>query len=243
MDELENELEHRSSRSQTTKLWVDVVIRPVFIIMLYCRASHQSDWLLHLKATEMMLPYMFAAHKYNNSRYVLYYLRSMQWLNPVIVRKFCTMQQSLHHTAGLWNGEWSDMFLETTWMRRGHGPGGIIGSAENPQTMVTWVYSMDALKTLTGDLKKVSDNEDGEVRQKHKEEFPGRISSDGADRRAIRLALASFIDPLNPDSHGNGSLLNIGSGKVANPEVNVDKEVEIGTSMLAEFEASWPEGF
>ena len=153
------------------------------------------------------------------------------------------MQQSLHHTAGLWNGEWSDMFLETTWMRRGHGPGGIIRSAENPQTMVTWVSSMDAVKTLTGDLKKGSDNEDGEVRQKHKEEFPGRISSDGADRRAIRLALASFIDPLNPDSHGNGSLLNIVSGNVANPEVNVDKEVEIGTSMLAEFEASWPEGF
>ena len=81
------------------------------------------------------------------------------------------------------------------------------------------------------------------MRQKHKEEFPGRISSDEADRRAIRLTLASFIDPLNPDSYGNGLLLNIVSGKVANPEVNVDKEVEIGTSMLDEFEASRPEGF
>ena len=86
------------------------------------------------------------------------------------------------------------MFIETTWMRKGHGPGGIIGSTENPQTMATWVHDMDAVMALTGDLKKMSDNEVGEVWQKPKEEFPGRISSDGADRRAIRLALASFID-------------------------------------------------
>ena len=63
MEDLEKELEQRSSQSRTTKMWVDIVIRPVLIIMLYCRASHENDWLLHLKATEMMIPYMFAAHK------------------------------------------------------------------------------------------------------------------------------------------------------------------------------------
>ncbi|KAG0715704.1 hypothetical protein GWK47_011350 [Chionoecetes opilio] len=92
-----------------------------------------SDWLLHLKATEMMLPYMFAAHKYNYSRYGLYYVRSMTRIQPDILAKFYKGQQSLRHTAGLWNGEWSDMFIETTWMRKGHGPGGIIGNTENPK--------------------------------------------------------------------------------------------------------------
>ena len=45
------------------------------------------------------------------------------------------------------------MFIETTWMRKGHGPGGIIGMTESPHTIATWVYSMDATMTLTDDLK------------------------------------------------------------------------------------------
>ena len=243
MEDLEEELKKRSSQSRTTKMWVEVVIRPVLIIMLYCRASHESDWLLHLKATEMMLPYMFAAHKYNYSRYGLYYVRSMTRIQPDILAKFCRGEQSLHHTAGLWNGEWSDMFIETTWMRKGHGPGGIIGNTETPQTMATWVYSMDAVMTLTGDLKRMGNHDDDKMKEKHKEEFPSRIKHDGDDRRAIRQALASFVDPLDPESHGGGLLLNIVSGKVANPEVNVDNSVNLGMTMMTQFETSWPEGF
>ena len=49
------------------------------------------------------------------------------------------------------------MFIETNWTRKVHGPGGIIGMTENPQTMARWVYSMDAAMTLTGDLKKIID--------------------------------------------------------------------------------------
>eukprot|EP00745_Piridium_sociabile_P037812 TRINITY_DN68984_c0_g1_i6.p1 TRINITY_DN68984_c0_g1~~TRINITY_DN68984_c0_g1_i6.p1 ORF type:complete len:1121 (+),score=248.01 TRINITY_DN68984_c0_g1_i6:81-3443(+) len=244
MEDLEEELQKRSLQSRTSKMWISVVIRPVLIIMLYCRSSHESDWLLHLKATEMMLlPYMFAAHKYNYSRYGLYYVRSMTRLHPDILAQFCKGQQSLHHTAGLWNGQWSDMFIETTWMRKGHGPGGIIGNTEKPQTMATWVYSMDAVMTLTGDLKRMGDHDEKETQEKHKEEFPSRINQDGDDRRAIRQALATFIDPLDPESHGGGSLLNIVSGKVADPEVNVDNSIDLGKVMLTEFESSWPEGF
>ena len=31
---------------------------------------------------------------------------------------------------GLWNGIPSDQFIETTWMKRGKGPGGIIGDTK-----------------------------------------------------------------------------------------------------------------
>ena len=92
---------------------------------------------------------MFAANKYNYSRYGLFYVRSMTWLRPEILDRFCQGQQSLHHTAGIYNGQWSDMFIETNWTKKGRGPGGIIGMTENPQTMASWVYSMDATMTLT----------------------------------------------------------------------------------------------
>ena len=38
------------------------------------------DWPLRIKTAEDMLPYMFAAHKYNYDRYGLFYVRSMTWL-------------------------------------------------------------------------------------------------------------------------------------------------------------------
>jgi len=41
------------------------------------------DWPLRInpiKTAEDMLPYMFAAHKYNYDRYGLFYVRYMTWL-------------------------------------------------------------------------------------------------------------------------------------------------------------------
>ena len=55
-------------------------------------------------------------------------MRSMTWLGPEILVGFSREEQSLHYNAGLHNGHWGDMFIETNWMRKGHGPGGIIGT-------------------------------------------------------------------------------------------------------------------
>ena len=159
-------------------------------MMRFCRASHEGDWPLHISTAEAMLPYMFAANKHNYNRYGLYFVRSMTWLDPEILDKFCEGQQSLHHNAGLYNGQWSDMFIETNWMRKGHGPGGVISMTENPQTMATWVYSMNATMTLMGDLKKMTGDEET-LQTTHKEESPSRIRRDGDDRRSLQAALAS----------------------------------------------------
>ena len=68
-NELENELDWLASESRTAKLWVDMIIKPTFLMMRFCRASHEGDWALHIQTAESMLPYMFAAHKHNYSRY------------------------------------------------------------------------------------------------------------------------------------------------------------------------------
>ena len=72
-------------------------------------------------------------------------------------------------------------------MRKGHGPDGINGMTENPQTMASWVYSIDATMTLTGDLNKMS-GDDANVQTTHKEEAESRINRDGHDRhRCVQL--------------------------------------------------------
>ena len=127
-------------------------------------------------------------------------------------------------------------------MKMGHGPGGIIGTTEQPQTMATWIYSMDATMTLTGDLQKMSGNDDV-VQMTHKEESLSRIKRDGYDRESLRKTLLSSISPMAPDTHGTEALLNIHSGQEAQPNVNVDRAFDIGTAQLVHFEKSWPEGF
>ncbi len=73
------------------------------------------------------------------------------------------------------------MFIETNLTKKVRGPGGIIGMTENPQTMASWVYSMDATTTLTGDLNKMS-GDDAHVQTTHKEKTESRINRDGHDR-------------------------------------------------------------
>ena len=41
-------LETEASKRQTTKLWVDVLIKPVLLTMMFVRAECEGDWPLHL---------------------------------------------------------------------------------------------------------------------------------------------------------------------------------------------------
>ncbi len=66
-----------SSQSPTAKLWVDNVIQPVLLMMMFTRAERESDWHLHLYTTHKMVDYFFAAGHINYAQYGTYYLHSM----------------------------------------------------------------------------------------------------------------------------------------------------------------------
>lgn len=59
----------------------------------------------------------------------------------------------MHHQSGLWNGIWSDLFIETTYMCYGHSPSGIIGSTQNVSTMAIWAFSHSTLTQIIHDLQ------------------------------------------------------------------------------------------
>ena len=88
MEKLEAELEDLSSKSKTCKMWVDLIIKPTFLLMLHSRSDHEGDFALHLYAAKQMLPLIFAANKHNYARYDLYYIKSMNWLSPEIEQRF-----------------------------------------------------------------------------------------------------------------------------------------------------------
>ena len=49
-------LETEASKSQTTKLWVDVLIKYVLLTMIFVRAEREVDWPLHLATYQQMQP-------------------------------------------------------------------------------------------------------------------------------------------------------------------------------------------
>lgn len=240
--DLQKCLDDVAAKTRTAKLWVDCLIRPVFTILKYVRAERESDWPLHLETVAEMMPLFFAAGHYNYARYGLYYLRSMQAM-PVEVRKhFMDGQHTMHHTTGLFNGIWSDMAIETTFMRYGKGRNGIIGLTLNPGSLKTWAYSLHICNGIVNDLNEMRD-ETPATHTSHKEEMKARIKTDAKDRKALQDKLQLCIDPLSSDEHPN-ELVNIVSGKVvAHPSVNVDRAVALGETQMTSFEASWPDGF
>ena len=86
---------------------------------MFVRSEREGDWPLHLATYKQMLPYFFAAGHVNYARYGLCYLREMERLLQEMLSYFMKGEHVMHHSAGLWNGIWSDMMIETTFMRYG----------------------------------------------------------------------------------------------------------------------------
>ena len=67
-DNLMKVLDNKSQESRTTKLWVENLIKPVMLMMMFVRAEREADWPLHLFCVKEMLPYFFGAGHFNYAR-------------------------------------------------------------------------------------------------------------------------------------------------------------------------------
>jgi len=134
MEDLLRVLDDLSENSRTARLWTDCVIIPVFNMMRYIRAERVSDWSLHVAVVRDMVALFFAASHLNYARYGLYYLRTMEQLPDDARDCFLRGEHTMHHIPGIFNGIWSDMAIDTTFMHYGHGRSGIINVTLKPET-------------------------------------------------------------------------------------------------------------
>lgn len=119
---LMNELSTKAEASRTANYhWVNNLILPVFLMMIFVRGEREGDWALHLWAVNEMLPYFFASgHIIYCARYGMVYLRSMEKVNGEILERFMKGEHIQHHTKGIWNGMWTDMERHLCGMDMGH---------------------------------------------------------------------------------------------------------------------------
>lgn len=97
-------LEDLASQSCTIKLWVDTLIKPVLIMMLFIRTEREADWPLCSSATTMMMSF-FSGH-FSYARYCLYYCHSLSKLPGPVQDKSMMGNYVMHHQRGIWHGLW-----------------------------------------------------------------------------------------------------------------------------------------
>ena len=151
---------------------------PVFVILKYTRAEREADWALHLDTVKDMVPLFFSAGHVHYARYALYYLRTVEGLPDGIRAQFINGQQTMHHNACLFNGIWSDMANETTFVRYCDGQSWIIGITLKPETLKTCAYSLHTCHGTIDDLSEMRNNERPSAQTSHKKETAAKKSKE-----------------------------------------------------------------
>ncbi|KAH3748039.1 hypothetical protein DPMN_182476 [Dreissena polymorpha] len=74
----------------------------------------------------------------------------------------------MRHVPGVWNAIWSDLFIETFFMRYDHGKNGLIGSTLIPETVKVWSLSLHSCSKLEEDLREMSSANLVDTNEQHK---------------------------------------------------------------------------
>ena len=116
------------------------------------------------------------------------------------------------------------LFIETTFMRYGHGSGGIVGIMLNEHALCCWALNLHICSRLTKDIAYLKEATLFEV-DHYKEQSHSRIKADDDNRNAIRDKLDTCVDPL--DVAQGQHLINIVTVKMSNKNVIVEDAVQI----------------
>ena len=102
----------------------------------------------------------------------------------------------MRHVSSASNSTWSDMFLESTFMRYGHSQGGLTGITSNDNAMKRWALRPHSFSKSIHDLTLMRDDLLDNPTH-HKEEFKARMPSDSSDRQKLQAKLSQCIDPFH----------------------------------------------
>ena len=194
---LMNSLSMKANQCPTARLWLNGLIWPVFIAMRFVPASREADWPLHISTVSLMIPYFAAAGHWHYLRYSIVYLMKMTRLPEGLLSKFLAGEHAKQYQDGLWNSIWSDQMIETTVMRYGHGPSGMVGITFNEKALDRWAKSLHISSLVEQNLLGFKDGTTNNDVTKHKEESLSRIKSDALDRENIQKFLATCIHPFS----------------------------------------------
>ena len=106
-----------------------------------------------------MLPYFFSASHHNYARYSTYQLNGMNQLSSAILEKLLRCEHTPRNQKEIWDGIWSDIFMETLFMRFGKDPGCMVCVPLIEASVKTWSFGLHICKDLLYSLAKKKEPE------------------------------------------------------------------------------------
>ena len=116
--------------------------------------------------------------------------------------------------------------IESTYMRHGKGPGGIIGATIKPRSVQIWSKRLPSCNNLLRDLDELRGTY---PTQKiiRKVEIEARMIADMKDRNALKKTLQFCTHPFGMTSHDPSVLMNIDTAEISPDKSNIHKSVEV----------------
>ena len=140
------------------------------------------------------------------------------------------------------NSIWSDIMIETTVMRYGHDPAGMIRIILNESALEHWARSLHVSSVLEQNLPGLKGNGTNKSVTHHKEESKEQTKIDSTDCDKLRKYLVTSIVPFSVDDHLQ-EIVYIHSGKLSAKEIDVDSWKTLGEKQLLQLISDLPDGF
>ena len=95
----------------------------------------------------------------------------MENITGELKKKLMMAEQTVRHKSGLWNLIWTDMMIESTFMKTGKGPGGLKGLTLKPEGVKKWAFSLNTFADIDRHVEDYLDNDSfASTPRVHKEE-------------------------------------------------------------------------
>ena len=193
-------LDDVSAKSNLAEHWLCNLIKPVLLMMFDVRAEREGEFALHLDICKRMLLYFFAASHWNYSRDGTAHVQMMENIPGNVLNPLMKGEHIVRLQDRLWNAIWRDMAIESTYMRMGKGPSGLIGVTTQEKTVKVWANGHHLCKKLLSEIDTLG-NSDNVDRTKHKKEGDEKIKADQLDRERLQNTLEKCIHLLSVDTH------------------------------------------
>ncbi|CAH2989439.1 unnamed protein product [Chilo suppressalis] len=216
---------------RAAKLWVQYH-RMVSLVKNFLEAERSGNWELHLDTIQKMLPFFHASVHFLYAKSAHLYLQDMRALSEKIpiedyvkfTRRGCF---TIRRSEKFWSGIMSDMTIEQTLMRSMKTTGGLTqGRGITDSTIASWTLGMVQLQNICEQIENFSGVSCSTTEQ-HVDMRPSRISRDNCDVEKLDMWLAGH----NPFPE-NKELMSIGTGVIANENINCHRAYEIGREMM-----------
>ena len=145
----------------------------------------------------------------------------------------------MRHQNGIWNTIWSNMIIQTSHIKIGKGPVGVIGFTTSSTAMFVLGKSMHSKTNYISELYAYR----GEKilhQITHTMESKEGIDPDEIDCSKLRSFITNCIHPLSTDCDKEILLCNIVTGQIAAIILNVNKSVLNGKALVTKFKEKVP---